>query len=411
MLLTRMAPEVIQETSYDGKADIWSLGITLLELCEGSPPYFSVHPMRAIFMISAKPAPTLKEPEKWSSEMQDFVSKCLMKDSELRASSAELLKHPWIRQSVREIGSLGNGLPVLENLIEKYWESMERARASRFKLPENLAAGLDGNGEIAAVNEENLSNEDNMATMRSNGIPATRQQIRNASLSRSLSSTMLRSRSNSAAPQRNPMMFNNDNMGTLIRSNSHGITPGYYDSSYKYDDDYAGTLVRKRNDVQNEEDYSGTLVMKRPIDGNGTLVSPSQIKVGTFQKTMDHKDSPNNKQELQAALKYFRDDPLPPIPDAKVIAERAERKTSKSELSITINNDDDKNRTLVRPPIPVLQQDDQLAYETEVAILDQMTNMDYNYKPEDETVEALKKVSEIAASLFTGVYFFLLFRK
>src|SRR6185312_16847703 len=95
-----MAPEVIQETSYDGKADIWSLGITLLELCEGSPPYFNVHPMRAIFMISSKPAPQLKEPEKWSPEMQDFVSKCLVKDCEKRSSSSELLKHPWIKHIV-----------------------------------------------------------------------------------------------------------------------------------------------------------------------------------------------------------------------------------------------------------------------------------------------------------------------
>ena len=54
-----MAPEVIRESHYDGRADVWSLGITCIEMAEGAPPHANLHPLRAIFVIPTKPAPTL----------------------------------------------------------------------------------------------------------------------------------------------------------------------------------------------------------------------------------------------------------------------------------------------------------------------------------------------------------------
>lgn len=91
-----MAPEVLTETLYDGKADIWSLGITAIEMAVGRPPLSNVHPMRAIFMIPVKPPPTLPNPAEFSSEFNDFLSKCLTKFPGTRPSAAELLKHPFI---------------------------------------------------------------------------------------------------------------------------------------------------------------------------------------------------------------------------------------------------------------------------------------------------------------------------
>lgn len=94
-----MAPEVIQENDYDYKADIWSLGITVLEMCEGKPPHFDLHPMRAVFLIPMAQAPTLQEPEKWSAGMVDFLSHCLVKDPLGRASTTELIEHEWILET------------------------------------------------------------------------------------------------------------------------------------------------------------------------------------------------------------------------------------------------------------------------------------------------------------------------
>eukprot|EP00008_Paramoeba_atlantica_P003824 CAMPEP_0201488026 /NCGR_PEP_ID=MMETSP0151_2-20130828/16492_1 /ASSEMBLY_ACC=CAM_ASM_000257 /TAXON_ID=200890 /ORGANISM="Paramoeba atlantica, Strain 621/1 / CCAP 1560/9" /LENGTH=379 /DNA_ID=CAMNT_0047873229 /DNA_START=176 /DNA_END=1312 /DNA_ORIENTATION=- len=91
-----MAPEVIQEVGYDYKADIWSLGITAIELAESRPPYANIHPMRAIFMIPSRPPPKLSEPGQWSSEFNDFVGKCLTKNPDERPTASQLLKHPFI---------------------------------------------------------------------------------------------------------------------------------------------------------------------------------------------------------------------------------------------------------------------------------------------------------------------------
>ncbi|XKL62245.1 hypothetical protein PGB90_002078 [Kerria lacca] len=94
-----MAPEVIQEIGYDCVADIWSLGITALEMAEGKPPYGDIHPMRAIFMIPTKPPPFLKEQNKWSTEFKDFVNRCLVKNPQERPSATKMLEHSFIKNA------------------------------------------------------------------------------------------------------------------------------------------------------------------------------------------------------------------------------------------------------------------------------------------------------------------------
>lgn len=94
-----MAPEVIEEIGYDCVADVWSLGITALEMAEGKPPYGDIHPMRAIFMIPTKPPPSFREPDRWSPEFIDFVSLCLVKNPEERATATDLLQHEFIKNA------------------------------------------------------------------------------------------------------------------------------------------------------------------------------------------------------------------------------------------------------------------------------------------------------------------------
>ncbi|OCT59509.1 hypothetical protein XELAEV_18000932mg [Xenopus laevis] len=101
-----MAPEVIAcdenpDATYDYRSDIWSLGITAIEMAEGAPPLCDMHPMRALFLIPRNPPPKLKS-KKWSKKFIDFIDTCLIKNYMSRPPTEQLLKHPFIRDQPTE---------------------------------------------------------------------------------------------------------------------------------------------------------------------------------------------------------------------------------------------------------------------------------------------------------------------
>ena len=110
-----MAPEVIREIGYDFKADLWSLGITMIEMAEGEPPNCAVHPMRVIFIIPSRAPPVLQAADAVSAEMNAFIARCLTKDQSLRPDASQLCEDPWLAgwdQNAKPLSAL------VENMLE-----------------------------------------------------------------------------------------------------------------------------------------------------------------------------------------------------------------------------------------------------------------------------------------------------
>lgn len=141
-----MAPEVItseqQGTSYDHKADIWSLGITAIEMAESSPPMFDLHPMRVLFMIPKFDSPKLKLQDSWSKDFHSFLSACLDKDAEKRPTADELLSHPFVHPNP-------HSPQVIQAMIERAREAKKTRLANT-----PIVVEADEDSDVELVEEE-----------------------------------------------------------------------------------------------------------------------------------------------------------------------------------------------------------------------------------------------------------------
>eukprot|EP00419_Tripos_fusus_P046552 CAMPEP_0172820756 /NCGR_PEP_ID=MMETSP1075-20121228/15475_1 /TAXON_ID=2916 /ORGANISM="Ceratium fusus, Strain PA161109" /LENGTH=496 /DNA_ID=CAMNT_0013661475 /DNA_START=164 /DNA_END=1652 /DNA_ORIENTATION=- len=113
-----MAPEVIRGVSYNAKADIWSLGITCIEMAEGQPPYYHIPPTRAMFVISTKPPTGFSNPRQFSDYFVDFLRDCLVVDPSARSSAQDLLRLPFAQSDATTSPAAALGASLGPKLAE-----------------------------------------------------------------------------------------------------------------------------------------------------------------------------------------------------------------------------------------------------------------------------------------------------
>uniref|UniRef100_A0A3Q1IAJ0 non-specific serine/threonine protein kinase n=1 Tax=Anabas testudineus TaxID=64144 RepID=A0A3Q1IAJ0_ANATE len=154
-----MAPEVVmcetmKDAPYDYKADIWSLGITLIELAQIEPPHHELNPMRVLLKIAKSEPPTLEQPHKWSQEFKDFLRKALDKNPETRPTAAQLLEHPFV-------SSVTSNRPLRELVAEAKAEVMEEIEDNREEGEEDDPPSLPH----SEVSEEHVDITTNLQEM------------------------------------------------------------------------------------------------------------------------------------------------------------------------------------------------------------------------------------------------------
>lgn len=161
-----MAPEVVMcETSkdrpYDYKADIWSLGVTLIELAQIEPPNHEMNPMRVLLKIAKSEPPTLMHPSRWSHEFNDFLRKALDKNVDNRWSSVQLLQHPFVT-------SVTDSKPLRELIAEAKAEVTEELEDSKEEEEEE-----EPDTPVAAPGHKRAPSDASVASSEDDKVPPT----------------------------------------------------------------------------------------------------------------------------------------------------------------------------------------------------------------------------------------------
>ncbi|KAA6402401.1 MAG: putative Serine/threonine-protein kinase 3 [Streblomastix strix] len=140
-----MAPEILKGDPYNTKADIWSLGITAIEMLDGKPPYFNVTPFRVIFLIPNNPSPQPAKPEDWGPELLDFIQKCLVKEPDERQAAKDLIEHPFIKkyETIQQ--------DIMTPLLTEVRETKQIKKAKDTQKLADLNAGSSSNASNAGA--------------------------------------------------------------------------------------------------------------------------------------------------------------------------------------------------------------------------------------------------------------------
>ncbi|CAI8037800.1 Serine/threonine-protein kinase TAO3 [Geodia barretti] len=153
---TRMAPEVIlamDEGQYDGKVDIWSLGITCIEMAERKPPLFHMNAMSALYHIAQIDPPRLAHPEDWSNGFQKLVTRCLQKAPEDRPTAEELMQDEFLSSCGDQSGD------VLFQLVQRTKDAVQLLDNQNYRRLQKMLMSTEEEGEEASTENDDIESE------------------------------------------------------------------------------------------------------------------------------------------------------------------------------------------------------------------------------------------------------------
>ncbi|PNJ34351.1 TAOK1 isoform 4 [Pongo abelii] len=182
-----MAPEVIlamDEGQYDGKVDVWSLGITCIELAERKPPLFNMNAMSALYHIAQNESPTLQSNE-WSDYFRNFVDSCLQKIPQDRPTSEELLKHIFVLRERPET--------VLIDLIQRTKDAVRELDNLQYRKMKKLLFQEAHNGPAVEAQEEEEEQDHGVGRTGTVNSVGSNQSIPSMSISASSQSSSVNS--------------------------------------------------------------------------------------------------------------------------------------------------------------------------------------------------------------------------
>lgn len=181
-----MAPEVIeQDTGYDFKADIWSFGITVLELITGTAPFHKFPPLKVLMMTLQNDPPSLESVSEYEDQYKNYgksirklIVECLQKDPTKRPTASELLKHPFIRKAKDRRYLMQTLLPSTPSFAERSRRALDNKRGSLFTEGSNGESGSwvwppEENGEVGPNNLQLSSIINNMANNNNKNVDKT----------------------------------------------------------------------------------------------------------------------------------------------------------------------------------------------------------------------------------------------